>query len=313
MRNRILPALKIAVAVAAFGFICYKVFCQVQTGISPGVGKFAWPTLIAAVALMPVNWWLESKKWQQLTLQLQRLTIAESLKAVLAGLAVSMLTPNRIGDFAGRIMYLEPQNRTKGAMSAFVGSYAQILAIALSGVAAFGINPQLPPAFQCLADHYVLTLALLVVIFAVGCGFYFFVGEVAARFRFKIWPWLERFVAGASCQSKRQLAEAAIYSCLRYAVFSCQFFLMLRATGVAAATVDIFSAIAFTYCIVTIIPTFALAEWGVRGSAALIFFAPIDGQPTQIIGATVAVWLVNVGIPALAGVVCTVRANKARR
>lgn len=313
MKNRVLITLKITVAIAALGFICYKVYCQVQTGMPTGIGSFAWLPLIAAVALMPVNWWLESKKWQHLTLQLQRLTNAESLRSVLAGLAVSMLTPNRIGDFAGRIMFLEPQNRAKGAMSAFVGSYAQILAIVLSGVVAFGINPQMPPAFQWFADHYALTLALLAVIFAVGCCFYFFVGEVAVRFRFKIWPWLERFVAGASCQSKRQLAEAAIYSCLRYAVFSCQFFLMLRATGVAAATVDIFSAIAFTYCIVTLIPTFALAEWGVRGSAALLFFAPIGGQPTQIIGATVAVWLVNVGIPALAGVIWSVRLDKAKR
>lgn len=299
-----------AIAFVALGYIVYAIYGQIQKGASLDLGHFSLLPLVIAVVLVPVNWFVEAVKWRCLTANLQRLSVLQSVRSVLAGLAYSMLTPNRIGDFAGRIMSFKPENRTNGAMSAFVGSYAQMLAIATFGVVAFALKPQLPDAFQWFGSHYALTLAVLVVVLAVGFCLYLFVGELTSRFRFTIWPWLERFVASASRHTKGQLTWSFLYSCLRYAVFSSQFYLALRSVGIEAVPFEAYCAIAFTYCIVTLIPTFALVEWGVRGSVALLFFVPIGGQPTQIVGATIIVWLMNVGIPALIGVLWSVKPTK---
>ena len=85
---------------------------------------------------------------------------------------------------------------------------------------------------------------------------------------------------------------------------------MLQSVEVDLSAIDAFRSIALMYCCVSVIPSFALAEWGVRGSMALLFIVPLGGQPTQIVAATVALWLVNVAVPAASGAVITMLRRK---
>lgn len=297
--------MRIIVAVLSLAFIGWKVYTQLAEGKPFEVSSPIVVPLLAAVALMPLNWLLETCKWKTLTSNLQTLTMGESVRSVLSGLAVSMLTPNRVGDFAGRIAWLKPENRTAGAMSAFVGGCAQMIAIALCGVVAFCMEPVLPDFLEWFGQHSTLTAALLIVFASVICGVYFFIGGLALRFRFSRWPWFEKFVQAAGQHTKQQLAIALFLSICRSVVFIIQLQLMLQSFGVSLGTADAFRSIALMYCFVSVIPTFALAEWGVRGSMALLFIVPLGGNPTQIVAATVALWLVNVAVPAIVGAFAT--------
>ena len=302
--------LRIVVAALSLAFIGWKVYEQLTNGetfvaFAPKVAP-----LLAAVLLMPLNWFLETHKWKILTAHLQQLTMAESLKSVLSGLAVSMLTPNRVGDFAGRIAWLKAENRTAGAMSDFVGGFAQMLAIAMLGVVAFCMQPVLPDFLQWFNQHYAVTAAVLIALAVALCGIYFFVGAVARRFRFGCWPWFERFVQAAGQHSKSQLAKSLFLSICRSAVFILQLQLMLQSVNIDLSAIDAFRSIALMYCFVSVIPSFALAEWGVRGSMALLFIVPLGAQPTQIVAATVALWLINVAVPAATGAVITMLRRK---
>lgn len=301
VKSKLSQITRILVAVASLVFIVFKI--KEQTGAGGGVdfSAVAVGPLLAAVALMPLNWFVESLKWRALTSYLQPLSVLESLKSVLAGLAVSMLTPNRVGDFAGRITFLKPENRTAGAMSAFVGGYVQLLAIAAIGVVAFGMQPVLPEFLlwtaKCRFWSVVVTVGAVVFLSV----FYFFCGRLALRFSFGRWPWLEKFVRAAGQHSAGQLAAAFGLSVVRCAVFMFQFGLVLAAVGIRVPFAEAFCAIALMYCFVSVIPSFALVEWGVRGSMALLFIMPVGGQPLPIVTATVAVWLMNVAFPAAVG------------
>lgn len=297
MKSTIGFILRIAVAVASLLFIGWKVHDQLAGGIA-GIGSLSTVPMLAAVALMPLNWLTEAFKWRLFIAHLQTLNIWQSVKSVLAGLAVSMLTPNRVGDFAGRIALLKPENRTAGAMSAFVGGYAQMLAIAVLGVVAFGFRPALPDFLAVAAGYHTLTMSVLLVFVAVLSGFYFAAKLMAARFRFSRWPWLERFIGAAGLHSNNQLAAAFGLSVCRSLIFMLQLWLMLAAAGVHLEAAEAFCSIALMYCFVSVVPTFALVEWGVRGSMALLFIA---GQPTQIVTATTVLWIVNVAVPAAVG------------
>lgn len=307
MKKWLSTVLRIVVAALSLAFIGWKVYEQLGNGepFAAFTPKIA--PLIVAVLLMPLNWLLEARKWQILTAHLQQLTVAESLKSVLSGLAVSMLTPNRVGDFAGRIAWLKPENRTSGAMSDFVGGYAQMTAIALLGIAAFCMHPVLPDFLEWSGRHYSMTAAVLIVLAVALCGIYFCVGMIARRFRFNCWPWLERFVQAAGQHTKSQLAKSMFLSICRSAVFIFQFQLMLQSVEINLSPIDAYRSIALMYCFVSVIPSFALAEWGVRGSMALLFIAPLCGQPAQIVAATVALWLINVAVPAAVGAVSMLR------
>ena len=296
-------------AAASLAFIGWKVHDQLADGTVSFSVLAVWP-MLAAVALMPLNWLVEAVKWRVLTAHLQRLSLWQATKSVLAGLAVSMLTPNRVGDFAGRIALLKPENRTAGAMTAFVGGYAQMLAIAALGVVAFALKPVLPDFLSATADHYALTMSLLLIFIFALTGFYFAARLLAAKFKFSRWPWFEKFVGAAGQHTNRQLTGALFLSLCRSVIFIFQLQLMLQSFGISLELIDAFRSIALMYCFVSVIPTFALAEWGVRGSMALLFIVPLGGQPTQIVAASVALWIVNVAVPAAVGSVVGVWGNR---
>lgn len=303
MKSVIGLILRVVVAVTSLLFIGIKVHRQLSDGLPSGFSDMSAGPLLVAIALVPVNWLVETFKWQRLTAHLQQLPILQAAKSVLSGLAVSMLTPNRIGDFAGRITTLNPGNRTAGAMAAFAGGYAQMLAIAMLGVFAFCLKPVLPDFLLWTSSCRVLTMTVLIVAIVVLVAIYFFAGETAAKFKFTHWPWLEKFVSSAGQHTKAQLATTLALSFIRSGVFMTQLWLMLDAAGVKLDVCQAFNTISIMYCFVSIVPTFALAEWGVRGSMALLFIAPLGGNTSQILAATIVLWLINVAVPATIGAI----------
>lgn len=309
MSKKWLTILKISVACAAFAFIVFRIMEQIEKGVGLRITDFKTLPMIAAVALMPVNYLMESFKWKRLLVKIQDVKLLLAVKSVLAGLAASMVTPNRIGDFAGRIMLLKAGNRTAGTMASVVGSCAQMLVIAAFGVAAFACNIEIPRQLHYFQDNYFVTLITLVIILIVAIILFFNISRMAAKIKIERSQMLKNFVEAMGLYRARQLAAVLVISAVRYAVFAFQFYLVLWSFGVEMELLTGLCAIAFIYCFVTIVPTFALAEWGVRGSAALFFLSPFGGSAVAILSATIAVWLINIGLPALAGAVVMLKSS----
>ena len=61
---------------------------------------------------MCFNWGIEAKKWQVLMKPIEDLSWWTACKATLTGLSFAMNTPNRIGEYAGRILYVKKENRS---------------------------------------------------------------------------------------------------------------------------------------------------------------------------------------------------------
>jgi uncharacterized membrane protein YbhN (UPF0104 family) len=87
------------------------------------------------VALMLVNWGIEARKWQVLVQHVQHFSFFKSFKSVLSGCSITMLTPNRIGEYGGRILYVEEGNRIKAISLTIVGSMSQLLVTMIMGCA----------------------------------------------------------------------------------------------------------------------------------------------------------------------------------
>ena len=51
----------------------------------------------------------------------------QSIKAIFSGLSVSFLTPNRTGEFLGRIIFIPKVNRIKASIITFICNYSQLL------------------------------------------------------------------------------------------------------------------------------------------------------------------------------------------
>src|SRR6478672_9884043 len=63
--------------------------------------KESWkqPMFWIIVAMLFINWGLEARKWQLLIAPLERFSFKTALMSVFAGCSVTMLTPNRIGEY----------------------------------------------------------------------------------------------------------------------------------------------------------------------------------------------------------------------
>jgi len=95
-----------------------------------------WFLTVLVLLLLPVNLLLESYKWKLLIDKLEKVSLWNSLKAVLAGISVSMFMPNRVGDYLGRVFILQKANRIQATLSTILGSMAQFITTLIFGITA---------------------------------------------------------------------------------------------------------------------------------------------------------------------------------
>ena len=125
----------------------------------------------------------------------------------------------------------------------------------------------------------------------------------------KKWAKFRSYVAVFKKYSNKELTNVLIYSFIRYFIFNLQFYLLLRILGVNLPLLHSLFLTSALYYALTIIPTIALTELGIRGSLAIFLFELYfsqNGGFTEKMGlaiftASSTIWLLNIIIPALLG------------
>ena len=256
-----------------------------------------------AVLLMPLNIGLETKKWQLLARSAQPFSYKQALLSYLAGLAFSIVTPNRIGEYPGRLLYMKRKNTIRLISVSVLGAVAQLLTLFIFGsLALIYYNIAFPGMIEkiILASSSVITIFLLLV-----------------YFNFETWlPWFKKFkwarrynIYGQLLQRfsfKEQLTILSI-SLLRFAVFTAQYLFFLRWMNVNIPLGQGYCMAALFFWAMAIIPSIALAELGERGQVSLYLFHHLSANTIGIIGATMGLWLLNLIIPAIIGSVLLIR------
>ena len=90
--------------------------------------------LVIAIALMPINWAFETMKFRTLIERFEKQNFWRSYQAILAGVTFSILTPNRIGEYGGRVLLVKPENNWKAVIATLVGSFSQLLVLLTMGL-----------------------------------------------------------------------------------------------------------------------------------------------------------------------------------
>ena len=86
------------------------------------------------ILMMFLNWFLESLKWRFLISKIERISIKRSIRAVFSGITVSAFTPNRVGEYGGRVFCLEKADRIQGVLITVIGSMAQLVTTIVFGL-----------------------------------------------------------------------------------------------------------------------------------------------------------------------------------
>ncbi|HEY8397826.1 MAG TPA: lysylphosphatidylglycerol synthase domain-containing protein, partial [Flavihumibacter sp.] len=197
-------------------------------------GPGAWK-LYTAILLMAVNWGLEALKWRDLLWSLHQISLWRALKATLAGVAFAINTPNRIGEYGGRVLYLPEGKRLASVSLTLIGSFSQVLITLLVGTVALWIwyaNNELihvPPSWN-LQEIWVQALGwILTVLSLSGLLLYLRISWIVR--------WVEKIPGADRMLGMLQVVDhlpvtillrVLLWSAIRYLVFVIQYILLLQ-------------------------------------------------------------------------------------
>jgi hypothetical protein len=252
---------------------------------------------------MVLNWGLESIKWRVLMRPVERIGPWLAFKATIAGTSVALVTPNRTGEFLGRVLFLRPEARVAGAFATALGSMSQFaitLVMGGSGLLVLLVAQVVLPWSSPWITGVLATLTVLVV---VGTLVVYFHPQLVSQLLLLI-PLLRRLHRPSLVLSQvpgSSLRTVLGLSALRYVVFAGQFIGLLWWLRTDVQLLEMIAAVSVIYLVSTLIPTMLLTELGVRGSVAVGILGPLGGDPAVILLATFSVWTINLMLPALVG------------
>jgi len=253
------------------------------------------------ILCMFLNWTVEAVKWRSVLQRLEPISLWRSLEAVFSGITISLFTPNRIGEYAGRVFHLETADRIEATLVTVLENFSQLIITLIFGSIATIFYLQLYSEIPLYLENALITLALMTA--GASLLFYFNVSllEPIVRKIRRSGKW-DKYFAVFSSYSNSQLLILLALSSLRYLIFSCQFYVLLSLFGVVIPYLTAMILISVTYLVMSIVPTFALTELGVRGAIATYFFSNVTENLPAVINASFSLWLINLAIPALLGI-----------
>ncbi len=263
---------------------------------------------------MLVNWGLESLKWKILIAKIEKVPFFRAFQAVLTGTSVSMFTPNRTGDYLGRVFILEKANRIEGALLTIIGSISQVLIVVCVGLFSFlSFFYEFLQTSNRMNNYLISGMVLLIPILVFSFLFAYF--NIASLINFlktyfpRRWEKFAQHLNVFTKFSAKELLIILFISALRYLVFSVQFYLLLRFINIKLPFSIALVLIAVIYLIMTVIPTITLTELGIRGSVAVyiigVYFKQVnisyDSLNADIFTSSSLLWFINLVIPAILG------------
>jgi hypothetical protein len=293
--------------------LCYSLYSQLmqQTDLEQRWQqiKYSWQSwkFFTVIFLMLLNWGIEARKWQLLVLHVQPFSFIQAFKSVLAGCSITMLTPNRIGEYGGRILFLKEENRVKAISLNIASSISQLLITMIMGCGGLiflrffshtnsNALSVLPDFWGSVLIYFSITTTSLLFLFYIRLGWLVRLIEKVPAFGKAV-----KHIVVLDEFSARQLLTILLLSLLRYLVFVLQYMLLLQVMDVDIETGLCFWLISVFYLVMAVAPTIGFLELPVRAKASMELMKLYSTNTLGIETAALAIWVINLVIPALIG------------
>jgi uncharacterized membrane protein YbhN (UPF0104 family) len=259
-----------------------------------------WFTLTSIFVLMLLNWFVESIKWKFLISKVEPISIKRAIESVFCGLTWAVFTPNRIGEYGGRIFFLSSRKRIQGMVAMSVGHIAQMVITNVIGAVAM---LWFIYSFLAVDDLVFLALTFLVTVFCIFFSlFYFNIHWLDNLVRnIKFLKKIKVFFSVLNRYSKKELTKVMFYSIIRFAVFTSQYLLIMNLLIPGIPVYQSAFLVFILFFVQSALPSLDLLDIGVRSMTATYFFSFITTQEIAVMAAAALIWLVNLIIPAILG------------
>ena len=252
------------------------------------------------IMLMFCNWSVEAIKWQLLVNKITHVNFLTSLRAVFSGVTISFFTPNRVGEFAGRMMFLNPEIRVQSVLSTFIGSISQLIITIIAGLAGMSVLLnyffQVSPAIQTTVIILSISLSVVLLFFFLHLKW---ITKLSLIQKFP--ERIKKYISVFENYSSHDLKKVLMFSFIRFLLFTFQYWLLLRMAGVILPFTTAALCISLIFLVLALIPTIAIAELAFRGSVALGVLQVFSSNTEGILIASFGLWFINLALPAAIG------------
>ncbi len=296
-------------------WLFYSLFKQtnqqsdIQASVLAIKSSLSWsnlPMLLSISLLAIANWGMESLKWQKLINTVSATGFATAFKAVLSGVTLSINTPNRIGEYGGRVLFVKPQHRYQAVSLSIVGSLAQMILTVGFGtlglyILLLGMNVE--SQIMGLSYFWLRTLCILSLLGLLGLLLFFFKLSWLIKVIDKM-PFaakFERHIKVLESFDAKFLLILLLLSSFRYIIFVFQYILLLHLMNVELNWWEAFNTVTVLFWVLAVVPSFAIAELGIRGKFAVALLGLYSGNFVGILATTFGIWFINLFVPALVG------------
>jgi uncharacterized membrane protein YbhN (UPF0104 family) len=251
-----------------------------------------------------LNWFFEIKKWHLLINNSQKVSFSDAVIQSLSSLTVSLITPNRIGEYGAKAIYFEKPYRKQILILNLIGNLFQLLTTVVFGL--IGIT------FFIL--NFNINIPTQSIVLIIGTLFLFI---FLTWFLYK----KEYSIKGHSLKSLLNFTfkipnsltiKVGIYSVIRYLLFSHQFYFLLLLLNVDISYSEALFSIFTMYFLASIIPMLSIFDVIIKGSIAIWVFSFFNCNEISILSAVLIMWIFNFVIPSIIGsyFVLTFNTNK---
>ena len=308
--------------VTVFALAAYTIWLLfLQNDISSLIGSFHWSfdkLLVIGIVLCmsTINWGMEILKWH-IAIKPLTMSLVKSAKSVLTGIALGLITPARVGEYVGRMIYVTNKQRMWSGIATFRCSLAQSSVTYTLGIISFfylnrtGI---LIPSIGINADVFLLLsiflLTVMLLVFVKLDRLLPLIGKLPTYWKQKLRiDQQDSSFDGVTFSTQSQLL-ILFYATLRYTVYLIQFGFLLLMIGHHYSVLELFSAISLIFLIQSLLPVPALAKVFARTGAAAGVFTLLGYGTKEVITASLVIWVINLLLPALCGLVFLLKLEK---
>lgn len=251
-----------------------------------------------------MNYALENLKWRQILGELKDHKFIETQKAVYAGNAIAIFTPDRLGTFIGRFTYLKEVSKTKITLSTFVGNYAQLVTTLLFAMIGLILTWNYSIGFQFPEKLGInVVISVMVVICCVAIFIYYNQVTLIEFLKKLKWKYTKELVERLEFMThlqEQKLHLILLTAISRYFIFVVQFHIAIKLFGGQEDFIWTMAFCGILYLFSTIIPSPFMGNLGTREAIAVFMVAPL-GLSEVVIASSLFIWLTNVVLPSVIG------------
>jgi len=254
---------------------------------------FSLKTILGLFIFTTVNWFLEITKWQQLIRTLYPIRFTQAMKQSLSAHTVSIITPNKIGEYGAKALYFKKRKKQVMLLSV-LGNFMQLIATIFFGT--FAVI-YLLTHFDIAVPYRKLGRLLVYLVVFVGT----LLGISKHKKAYLLGFSAVKFKQALQQVPKKTIWKVTVLALLKYTVFSLQFYYLLVLFQTNLSFFQAYIMVSSMYLISAMLPMFSLFDFVIKGAVAIWLFEKIGISPEIIGTITTIMWLFNFVFPAILG------------